>query len=292
MLKIGLCAYGFNQNIADDITSFLDFIPLAREIGYELIDFPELPAFTDIEQEEIAQIIADRCKECDIEVGHYSPNIDFIFGSGGDPHGNIERMKHHIDIAEILGASGVTFNGVMKLANYYNKSGEDIISLITMPIYEIAKYGYEAGIITMTENVGRIIQDSKIIESLVRKVAHSNFGVCVNIGNSICIDKDPVMEMRNMMPYCKHLHIKDFLFKPGNATDPGQGWGRTKHGNYIRGTVLGHGVVNIEQAIWTLRDLNYKGTICVQFGGYEDLRFALDACYKNLKRLCDKYYGN
>ena len=72
------------------------------------------------------------------------------------------------------------------------------------------------------------------------------------------------------MPYAFHVHAKDFLLKSGGCIDPGEGWFRSRGQNFLRGTVVGHGVVPVAQCIAILKTAGYDGWLSLEFEGHED----------------------
>ena len=88
-------------------------------------------------------------------------------------------------------------------------------------------------------------------------------------------------------PYAFHVHAKDFLFKPGNQIDPGDGWFKSRGGHYLRGTIVGHGVVPVAQCAAMLKKAGYDGFLSLEFEGMEDNLTALKAGYAYLRRVTD-----
>jgi sugar phosphate isomerase/epimerase len=115
-------------------------------------------------------------------------------------------------------------------------------------------------------------------------VNHPNYGILTDIGNFIVVDADILESVALTAPYAFHVHVKDFLYKDGSETRP-SGWWTTSGGNFIRGTVAGHGVVPIQQSISILREAGYNGYVSLEFEGWEDNIQAVKAGCEYLKRL-------
>ena len=139
----------------------------------------------------------------------------------------------------------------------------------------------------MVENHGFFCQDSDRVELLVNKVAHRNFGLLVDMGNFMCADEDPALAVSRCAPYAFNVHVKDFILKSGKEEIPGEGFLQTRAGNYIRGTIAGHGVVPIRQCVKALKRIGYNGFITLEFEGMERLDIALKYGCDYLKRLCN-----
>lgn len=104
------------------------------------------------------------------------------------------------------------------------------------------------------------------------------------MGNFMCADENPNLSVGILAPYAKHVHAKDFFLKSGDVTDPGEGWFRTRGGNYLRGTIIGHGDARIAQSLYVLKKSGYDGYITVEFEGMEDNLRGIALGKKNLER--------
>ena len=63
------------------------------------------------------------------------------------------------------------------------------------------------------------------------------------------------------------------------------GWFRTRGGNYVRGTIVGNGVIPVDQCLYILRQAGYDGCVSVEFEGLEDNLTALKAGIDYIKRV-------
>jgi sugar phosphate isomerase/epimerase len=122
----------------------------------------------------------------------------------------------------------------------------------------------------MTENHGFFAQDSRRVERLVTAVGHPNFGLLVDIGNFLCVDEDPAQAVGRVAPLAFHVHVKDFFVRSGQRPCPGEGWFASRGGNYLRGTILGHGDVPVEQCLRILARAGYDGAVSIEFEGIEE----------------------
>ena len=80
-----------------------------------------------------------------------------------------------------------------------------------------------------------------------------------------------------------HVHAKDFHVKPGSGDDPGRGWFKSRGGNYLRGSIIGHGNVPVRQCIGNLKRAGYDGYVSIEFEGMEDCEQALEIGLENLQ---------
>jgi sugar phosphate isomerase/epimerase len=124
----------------------------------------------------------------------------------------------------------------------------------------------EMGIKTCTENHGFISQDSDRIERLHAAVAHDNFGLLIDIGNFICADEDSAIAVSRLANNAIHVHAKDF-YKRTFLEGPADGYFATRGMNYVKGAVIGDGVIPVKQCISILKNAGYDGYVTIEFEG-------------------------
>jgi sugar phosphate isomerase/epimerase len=101
-------------------------------------------------------------------------------------------------------------------------------------------------------------------------VGHKNFGVLLDMGNFMCADENPTYATGVLAPYIKHVHVKDFHFKNGMGPNPGDGFFKSRGGNYLRGAIVGHGNAPVDQCLEIIKSSGYDGHISIEFEGLED----------------------
>ena len=106
------------------------------------------------------------------------------------------------------------------------------------------------------------------------------------MGNFLCADENPITAVSRCAPYAFNVHAKDFLFKSGQEDQP-EGFFMTRGGNFIRGTVVGHGVVPVKQCVAALKRAGYDGYLTLEFEGMERNEDALKIGARYLRKLCE-----
>ena len=66
---------------------------------------------------------------------------------------------------------------------------------------------------------------------------------------------------------------------------PGQGWFSSRGGNALRGTIIGHGVVNVKKCLSILKEAGYDEWLALEFEGIEDCLMGIKAGLDNLKEM-------
>lgn len=281
-MKFGVSSYSFNRLLKAG-KSYFDICDLAKEMGYDGIEFIDLKLEHGNGQEtveELAQAIRAHCEKIELPIIAYTVGADFLNGNGVPAEEEHARVKACVDIAQLLGAKVLRHDAFWKMEGI--RYWKDAADRVTAGIREVTEYAAAQGIRTCSENHGFIMQDSERMEYLINSVRNENYGWLVDLGNFMCVDEDVRHAVGVAAPYAMHVHVKDFIFKNGTEDKPFGHWITTRGGNYIRGTVAGHGVVPIRPCLNILKKAGYDGYVSVEFEGAED---TLDALKQGLEYL-------
>lgn len=280
-MKLSITTYSYGKVFDDAEFSAMDAIEKTKNMGFEGIEFTGTNWNEDVRNNlDEGKRVKERCAELGLDVVAYCVGVDFIRNPDAP-----EYIKKCIDFAAAMGAKNLRHDITAGFTGrQYSIGYDDAIEVVAPIIRELTKYAEDKGVGTMTENHGFYSQDARRVEKLINTVAHPNFGALVDLGNFVCADENPTESVAILAPYAKHVHAKDFFIKSGNEIDPGEGWFQTRACNYVRGTIIGHGVCNIAQSIRTLQKYGYDGYITVEFEGIEDRDKGIAIGRDNLRR--------
>ncbi len=287
-MKFSVSIYSFFSSIRKGVVTPMECIAKAKELGFDAIEAVDFVNF-GCPPEEMPQRAREIKAEADkygLEISSLAIGADFINGSGGDREKEIARVKSYVDAAAVLGAPRMRHDitqGYPKDSGKYC-SYESLLPILSEAVREVTEYAAAKGVMTMTENHGFFSQDSDRVEKLYNAVNHPNFALLCDIGNFMCADEDPALAVARIAPYTKYVHAKDFVRKSFYDADPGEGSFQSRAGNYLRGTIIGHGNVPVKQCLRTLKAAGYDDTVAIEFEGIEDPVDALRIGLANLKR--------
>lgn len=252
-------------------------IAKAKEMGFAGIEFLN----KDIRDVEHAKTLREIAAQEGIEIVALCVSADFI-KNGIDTE--VERLKGLVDIAAALGAPMMRHDITAgdKSGVKVGISYDAMLEKLADAVRRVTEYAAERGVRTLTENHGYFSQDAARVEKLINAVGHENFGALVDVGNFMCADEDPWKSVGIMAPYAYHVHVKDFFLKSGMEPDPGKGWFRTRGGDYLRGTIIGHGDARVGQSLYVLKKSGYDGYISIEFEGMEDPLVGIELGLQNL----------
>jgi Sugar phosphate isomerases/epimerases len=291
-VKIGVSSYSFYRLVEQGVMKQIDVISKAKEMGFDVIEFSTLKLPQGESLDVFAGKLKDEASRVGIEIGNYTIGADFINGSNGSCEAEVERLKGEVRAAHIMGAPGMRHDATRGFPAVWKgaRSFDDALPVLIKGCRAVTEYASEFGIRTMVENHGFFCQDSERVEKLVCGVNHANFGLLVDMGNFLCADEDPTKAVGRLMPYAFHVHAKDFHIKSGMLPDPGNGWFKSRGGNYLRGAIIGHGEVPVLQCLKIMKNAGYDGTLSVEFEGIEGVLEGIAIGQENLRRYVGEVY--
>ena len=134
-------------------------------------------------------------------------------------------------------------------------------------------YAKSVGVSCIYEDQGFCVNGIRRFEYFLHALNRSA-GVVADLGNILFAGEKAQDFVGRFAPLVRHVHIKDYLFKDGRLDYPGRGWYRTLGGDYLRGTVIGHGVIPFRRVMAQLIDAGYDGWYSVEYDGLEDRKTA------------------
>lgn len=283
-MKFSVSLYSFYSAIKAGELTPVQCIQKAKELGFDAVEAVDFVNF-QCPEEELVTTAGELRAEADrhgLTFSSLAVAADLLNGSGGDTKAEVERVKKYIDLAVVLGAPRMRHD--ITKGTEPAQSYDSLLPVLADAVREITQYGESKGVLTMTENHGFFSQDSERVEKLYTAVGHPNFKLLCDMGNFLCADEDPALAVARVAPYTAYVHAKDFIRKSFYADDPGEGAFQTRAGDYLRGTVIGHGNVPVKQCLRTLKAAGFDGSIAIEFEGLEPCVEAVRIGLANLKR--------
>lgn len=288
-MKIGVSSYSFQQLISAEKENQLSIIKIAKNMGFDGIEFTDLSVPEGLTEEQYASEIKNECEKHSLPVISYTVSADLLKMKERRNDEEIERVCRKLDIAKLLGARTLRHDAAWGInENEKSFTGfENALPVLVDGCRRITNYGKSLGISTMIENHGFFCQQSDRVERIITGVSDPNFGALIDIGNFCCADEENSAAVGRLLPYAKHIHAKDFHIKSGNSADPGEGFFRSRGGNFLRGAIIGHGDVPVYQCISNIKASGYDGFISVEFEGLEDCLKGIEIGLQNLRRFTE-----
>ena len=285
-MKTCVSSYSFSAYMNQNGKTQADLINLAKDMGFDAIEFTDLCPPEGMTQLEYAVVLREQAERAALPIANYTIGAQLLTD---DVSAEIARLCTQADVAAVLGAKGMRHDATGgwddKQRTY--RTFDSALPALADACRTVTAYAAERGVQTMVENHGQFCQESSRVEKLVGAVAHPNFGLLVDMGNFLCADEDPVQAVARVAPFARHVHVKDFHVKSGSEPNPGKAFFGTRGGNYLRGAIVGHGNVPVYPCLRILDAQGYDGYVSIEFEGIEDNLSALSIGLENLKKYMD-----
>ena len=178
----------------------------------------------------------------------------------------VKAMQKTIEITAALGSPYL--HHTLLIAPVEGESEEEVLRKLDLAAdaaVQIAKAAKEYGLTCLYEDQGKYVNGhvrfGRFFESVKSRAA--NVGLCADVGNILYADEEP----EEFLPYfaadVKHVHVKDYLRK-SVPVSPGEGWKPTAGGDFLRNTMIGHGVVNFPRVMAFFREIGYDGYFALE----------------------------
>ncbi len=280
-MKTSVSIYSYNAELTKKSMTPIDCIRHAKQTGFDAIEFVDM-VFKEISDPlSYADELRLACEQEQIAVSNYAVGADLLCD---DPDTVMEGLKRNVDIAERLGSKFMRHDISSGAALKKYEGYASVVDTLAKRCNIVSEYAKTKGIRTMTENHGYFSQDSTRVEMLVNAVKNENFGLLVDIGNFLCAGESSEQAVGRVAPYAFFVHVKDFIVKSGNELAPGRGFFPSRSGDYLRGTVLGHGDVKVLQCLRALHRVGYSGYVSLEFEGIEPCCQAIEISHENLTK--------
>lgn len=286
-MKIGVSSYSYQQLINAGKETQLSVMKLAKEAGFDGIEFTDLSAPEGMSEADYAALIREESEKLSLPVIAYTISANFLGERSVDEE--IERICRKVDIAQILGAKNLRHDAAWSIPEDKKSVAgfDEVLPLLAYGCRSVTEYAASKGITTMIENHGFFCQESARVAKIITQTANPNFGALIDIGNFCCADENSAIAVGNLAPYVKHVHAKDFHIKSGNALNPGKGFFKSRGGNYLRGSIIGHGDIPVFQCLSILKASGYDGYVSIEFEGMENCLDGISVGFENVKKMLE-----
>ena len=276
-MKISVSSYSFNQYLKSGKLDLFSAMDKAKEMGFDAIEFIDLPVQNHDEEIALAKQLNAHAKEIGLVINAYTVGACMCKATDEEDDKEFERVKGKLDVANALGVKVFRHDAVFALERF--RSFDLSKPTIVKNIRRVSDYAQTLGIKTCIENHGKICQDSDRVERLFNAVNHENFGILLDVGNFACVDENNVLAVSRIAPYAVHVHFKDFHITPRSEGKPEHSF-ESRACNYLVGTSIGYGDVNTAQCYAILKSFGYDGYLSVEYEGPED-------CIEGIKKGLD-----
>ena len=286
-MKTAISTYSFYRYISKGQMTAEDSIRKAKEIGFDAIEVTTING-TPQEQKTTAESIRKTADELNMPIICYTVGGEIYHEDDDAMNAEIERLKNHVDLAVILGASIMRHNGATRLGKTgCHRSYDLLLPRLADGVRAVTEYAQSKGIKTCVENHGFLGQDSDRMERLFNAVNHDNFGLLVDIANFNCVDEDPAIAVSRVAPYAFHVHVKDQIVCD-SLTEGETSVIQSRAARYIYSKPLGEGEIPLERCLTILKTAGYDGYFSLEYEAPEDPIKGITKSFATLKKAIEK----
>lgn len=250
-MKFGLCAWSFSSACGEAGTDINPLTPAglvatATTRGLEAVELASR-WFDDFSRADLTEFASEVSRK----------GLSVIVDTGGEAPGEVgSAVQAALGTAEVLGASVVrtTISRCLEgdRGRYGYEGWKEHLRSLVAPLKEAAARAGEVGIAVGVENHQDIC--SRELLWLCEQVGSAYFGVVMDCGNALAVGEHPAAFAERVMPFLKHVHLKDYKAYPSPS-----GW------RLVR-CPLGDGVVDFPDLLPRF-EVGAPGTIgCVELG--------------------------
>jgi len=281
-MKISVSNYSYSQWRHRDGKTIFDCMDHAKRFA-DGFEFANLDCPDGREPLDYAKELRAYADKIGLPIVCYSICANML---AEDLDAEVARVCREVDIAEALGCPVMRHDVADGFPKWYTgiKTFGSVLPRLAEGCRRITEYAAQKGIRTCSENHGTFFQRPERMIALIEAVDNSNYGLLCDMGNFLCGDAESIVSVGEVAAASIHVHAKDFLLKKGECVHPGDGWFCTRGGDYLRGTVIGHGVVPVAQDVRILKNSGYNGYITCEFEGMERCPEAIEIGCANLRR--------
>ena len=281
-MKLCVSSYSFAQYTRAEKMTLIDVVAKAKEMGFDAIEFIDIPGETQEDRIRLAKEIRAKADEVGQEIIAYTVGANLYQPTEEQLTAEVDRLKAQVDIAAVLGASIMRHDACWKLTKTgAGRSFDQMLPTIAEGARRVTAYAAEKGIRTCSENHGRIAQDSERMERLFNAVAHDNYSLLLDLGNFTGVGENPADAVSRLAPYAIHVHIKDLLIRE----EAFEGGRMTRNGGYTRAVPAGEGNVPIKRCLAILKAAEYDGAVSIEYEAAEDCLTGIARGTANVRRI-------
>ncbi|MEB8339549.1 sugar phosphate isomerase/epimerase family protein [Streptomyces endophyticus] len=276
-MKLGVSSYCFRQLMSSgemDLIGVLDWVA-ASQAGH--IEIAATDGAYYLENERVVRDTAKHAEEVGVPIVNYLVSGDLREGEGKE----VDRLRRQLDVAQRFGA-GIFRHDVAPWAWRERDPGEfeSTFQKVVEGCRAVADHAAELGMVSTIENHGFFMNGSDRLARLVHAVDRPNFRVTLDLGNGLCVGEVPGKTAAGLIDVAASIGVKDFHIR----RSAGEGWLKTLAGDYLLGTVSGHGDVDLP-GLLALVATKPDVPVSLEFEGMEAPLPAIEQSLANILRL-------
>ena len=260
-LKTGITNYSFARSLRGgqmDVEGFLDFCGKAGFDGVDLIAY-----FWKDKDREMAAL-PEWLQRNDLLLVGYGVGNNFLTHDAAELENAKQAVRDGIDDAHRIGCKMMRVFGGHGLEGW--TTGGALAHMVEC-FKELVKPAADNDVVLTIENHGSFPAKAEEVIALIDEVDSPYLASLLDTGNFLGAGDDPLEAAKKLVPYVKHVHVKDMKTYPAGGE---QGHKAKRADVNIAGCLIGEGVVPNREIFATLADAGYDGYLSIEAEGPQD----------------------
>ena len=276
-MKLGVSSYCFRSLMTSgemDLIAVLDWVA-ASPAGH--IEVAAMDGEYYLENPDVVNATAKHAENIGVPIVNYLVSGDLRAADDKE----IDRLRRQLDVAHRFGAR-IFRHDVAPWSWREDNPGEfeTTFAKVVEGCRAVADHAAELGITSTIENHGFFMNGSDRLARLVHAVDRPNFRVTLDLGNGLCVGEVPGKTAAGLIDLAASIGVKDFHIR----RSAGDGWLKTLAGDYLLGTISGHGDVDLA-GLLALVNTKPDVPVSLEFEGLESTPDAISRSLDNILRL-------
>lgn len=264
-MKVSITVYSMNQYFRTGRIDVQGFIEYCAEQQVEGVD---LGYFWKDEEKEVAQV-PEWLEANGVVLSGYITRGDFVQKAEEDLARQVEAVKHALEVASKLGAPVLR---IFAGTGYRGATFEDGLPGIVKSMRELVRVAEAKKVVLAVENHGTLCGGLAHIQAILKSVDSPWLKVCLDVGNFLSVDQDPVEATRILATSgsVAHVHMKD-VKKAGD-------------GRHVA-VILGEGDVDLKGCVKELAAAGYDGWLSLEYEAAKDAKVGIPKSLETMKKI-------
>ncbi|TCO20526.1 sugar phosphate isomerase/epimerase [Kribbella steppae] len=278
-MKLGVSTYCFHSLMASgemDLIGVLDWVA-ASSAGH--LEIAGMDGEFYLEHDDLVRDAAKQADDIGVPIVNYLVSGDLRTADDKE----IDRLRRQLDVAHRFGA-GIFRHDVAPWDWREQDPGEfeSTFERVVEGCRAVADHAAELGIVSTIENHGFFMNGSDRLARLVHAVDRPNFRVTLDLGNGLCVGEVPGKTAAGLIDIAASVGVKDFHIR----RSAGDGWLKTLAGDYLLGTIAGHGDMDLAGLLAVVSS-KPELPVSLEFEGLEATPKAIERGLANVLRIAE-----
>jgi sugar phosphate isomerase/epimerase len=260
-----------------DLIGVLDWV--AASPSAEHLEIAAMDGEYYLEHADLVHEAAKHAEDVGVPIVNYLVSGDLRTAEDKE----IDRLRRQLDVAHRFGAR-IFRHDVAPWAWREQDPGEfeSTFERVVEGCRAVADHAAELGIVSTIENHGFFMNGSDRLARLVQAVDRPNFRVTLDLGNGLCVGEVPGRTAADLIGIAASVGVKDFHIRRSG----GDGWLKTLAGDYLLGTIAGHGDMDLA-GLLAVVGTRPELPVSLEFEGLEATPAAIERGLANVLRLAE-----